>query len=499
MVLCNRGDYNRLNDLSQENEPMDRSHLLSVCNRSARRFQAIRLISACLVLGACGSDAMAFAGKATSDVLKGTKAFGDWRQDKPGLRRLISPDDLPPISTQSIGQATVVAGLAGSKPEVPEGFVVEQVATAVNPRVIRTAPNGDLFVSDTMSGLVRIYRVPEGRARPSEESVFASGIRQPFGIAFYPAGPNPSWVYIAGSDRVLRYPYSNGDLKARGPAQTILSSIPFQHHYTRDIVLAPDGKRIYLSIGSGSNVALDMSPEPRFAVFPEVRPIAGLEEWKTSMPLGAAWDTEELRAQVLSFAPDGQDLRTVATGLRNCTGMTIQPATDDLWCAVNERDGLGDDGPFEYATRVQEGAFYGWPWFYIGGNEDPNQAGARPDLKNQVTIPDVLMQAHSAPIQMSFYSGKAFPAAYKGNAFVSLHGSWNRAKRTGYKVVRLLFDANVKATGAYEDFMTGFVLSDETVWGRPTGITEAKDGSLFVAEDGNGAIWRISYPGSAAR
>jgi len=240
---------------------------------------------------------------------------------------------------------------------------------------------------------------------------------------------------------------------------------------------------LLLSVGSGSNVALDMFPEPK----------GGLQAWIRSAPLGATWDTEERRADVLSYDPDGKNEKIVATGLRNCAGITIQPATGLPWCVVNERDELGDNTPFEYATAVKDNVFYGWPWYYIGSNEDPRHKGARPDLKAKVTIPDVLMQAHSAPLQIVFYDGKDFPADYTGSAFVTMHGSWNRAQRTGYKVVRLLLDSTGKPTGEYEDFMTGFVISDTRVWGRPVGVAVAQDGSLFVTEDGNGTIWRVSH------
>jgi glucose/arabinose dehydrogenase len=172
--------------------------------------------------------------------------------------------------------------------------------------------------------------------------------------------------------------------------------------------------------------------------------------------------------------------------------MTIQPETGQLWCVVNERDELGDNLPFEYATQVKEGAFYGWPWYYIGGNEDPRHKGARPDLAGKVTIPDVLMQAHSAPLNIAFYGGDDFPAEYRGDAFVTFHGSWNRGERTGYKVVRVIFKDG-KPTGEYEDFLTGFVVSDEQVWGRPVGVAVARDGSLFITEDGSGTIWRVTH------
>ena len=374
----------------------------------------------------------------------------------------------------------------GAKPRVPPGFLVEMVASGyAGPLAIRVAPNGDLFVADSASNTIRVLRVPSGTASPTKNEVFASGLTQPFGIAFYPLGPNPEWVYVANSDGVVRFPYKNGDLIATGKPEQIVGHIPWVHHWTRDIAFTPDGKRLLLSVGSGSNVALDMFPEP------EVK--GGLQAWIKSEPLGAGWDTEERRADVLSYDPDGKNEKIVATGLRNCAGVTIQPATGLPWCVVNERDELGDNTPFEYATAVKDSSFYGWPWYYIGSNEDPRHKGARPDLKGKVTVPDVLMQAHSAPLQIVFYEGNDFPASYKGSAFVALHGSWNRAERTGYKVVRLLFDNAGKPTGEYEDFMTGFVISDKQVWGRPVGVAVAKDGSLFVTEDGNGTIWRVSH------
>jgi glucose/arabinose dehydrogenase len=418
-------------------------------------------------------------------LLKGKAAFGGWQQDKPGVRRLLTLQDLPPIGKSTPNFAEVVSMPAGAKPNAPAGFSVEMVASGfAGPRVIRVAPNGDLFVADSTSNAVRVLRVPAGSSRPTKNEVFASGLYQPYGIAFYPLGPNPEWVYIANSDSVVRYPYRNGDLTATGKPEKIVERIPWVHHWTRDIVFSPDGKRMLLSVGSGSNVALDMFPEPLIK--------GGLQAWTKTHPLGATWDTEERRADVLSFDPDGKNEKIVATGLRNCAGIAVQPSTGRPWCVVNERDQIGDDTPFEYAAEVKEGAFYGWPWYYIGANEDPRHKGARPDLKDKVTIPDVLMQAHSAPLQIAFYQGNDFPDAYQGSAFVTLHGSWNRAERTGYKVVRLLFDNTGKPTGEYEDFLTGFVISDQQVWGRPVGVAVAQDGSLLVTEDGNGTIWRVT-------
>jgi glucose/arabinose dehydrogenase len=446
----------------------------------------VRTTAAAIVMLAGAGAVRAAAEDGSGTLLKGKAAFGSWQQDKPGLRRLIKPQDLPPVGKSTPNFSEVAPMPPGAKPRVPPGFLVEMVASGyAGPRAIRVAPNGDLFFADSASNTIHVLRVPSGTASPTKNEVFASGLTQPFGIAFYPLGPNPEWVYVANSDGVVRFPYKNGDLIATGKPEQIVGHIPWVHHWTRDIAFTPDGKRLLLSVGSGSNVALDMFPEP------EVK--GGLQAWIKSEPLGAAWDTEERRADVLSYDPDGKNEKILATGLRNCAGITIQPATGQPWCVVNERDELGDNTPFEYATAVKDSSFYGWPWYYIGSNEDPRHKGARPDLKGKVTVPDVLMQAHSAPLQIVFYEGNDFPASYKGSAFVALHGSWNRAERTGYKVVRLLFDNAGKPTGEYEDFLTGFVISDKQVWGRPVGVAVAKDGSLFVTEDSNGTIWRVSH------
>jgi glucose/arabinose dehydrogenase len=426
--------------------------------------------------------------RSNGTVLRGAAAFGDWRTDKPGVRRHMTPQDLPPpttnASTQNFpGPAPMPSG---AKPQVPAGFSAELVASGLkNARVIRTAPNGDLFIAESKGNQIRVIRPGRGTATPSANEVFLTGLSQPYGIAFYPPGPNPQWIYIGNDDSLVRVPYKNGDLKASAKPEHLADRIPWQHHWTRDVVVSNDGTQIFYAIGSGSNVALDMFPMPLHMPF---------DEFTRTQPLGAAWDTEERRATVMAYDPDGTNARIVATGLRNCSGMTLQPGTGQLWCVVNERDGIGDDTPFEYATSVREGAFYGWPWFYIGSNEDPRQKDKRPDLKGKATVPDVLIQAHSAPLQIAFYNADAFPADYKGSAFVTLHGSWNRGQRTGYKVIRLLFD-NGKPTGVYEDFMTGFVVSDTQVWGRPVGVTVANDGSLYVTEDGSGTIWRVSYRG----
>jgi glucose/arabinose dehydrogenase len=419
-------------------------------------------------------------------LLQGKQALGDWHQDRPGLRRLLQPQDLPAIGRSTPAFAQIVPIPQGARPQVPQGFRIDLVASGFrDPRAIRTAPNGDLFLADSMAGAVHVLRLPPGSATPVENKIYADGLFQPFGMAFYPPGPNPRWLYVADSDGIVRFPYHNGDLAAGGTPAKIVERIPWVHHWTRDIAFTPDGAQLLLAVGSGSNVALDMFPQPLTK--------GGLAEWVRTHPVGAAWDTEERRADLLVYDPDGRNERIAATGLRNCAGLTIQPKTGQPWCVVNERDELGDDTPFEYATPVRAGAFYGWPWYYLGGHEDPRHPGARPDLKDKVAMPAVLMQAHTAPLQIVFYQGADFPPDYAGSAFVTMHGSWNRAHRAGYKLVRLLFDQAGRPTGEVEDFMTGMVVSDQAVWGRPVGVTVAYDGSLIVTEDGNGTVWRITH------
>ena len=432
--------------------------------------------------------ALAATAFAAGPVLKGKQAFGDWRADRPGLVRLILPQDLlKPAPSQSASNSPGRAKMPRDvELRLPPGFSAELVASGIrNPRAVRVAPDGDLFVADSRANQLRVYRLAPGSARPAEESVFAGDLHQPYGIAFYPAG-KPAWVYVANSNGVVRFPYKDGDLKAAGAAETVVSGIPSSRHWTRDIAFSPDGETMYLSVGSGSDAAEDIGAAPQ----------GGVERWAREKPLGYAWGPEQGRAEVRAYDPDGGNERVVATGLRNCSGMAVQPATGALWCVVNERDGLGDDVPFEYATAVRPGAFYGWPWYYTGANADPRHAGQRPDLADKVTVPDVLMQAHSAPLGIAFYEASQFPAEYRGDAFVTLHGSWNRSRRTGYKVVRLRFDAG-RPTGEYEDFMTGFVVSDGAVWGRPVGVAVAADGALIVTEDGAGTIWRIVWKGGA--
>ncbi len=422
---------------------------------------------------------IASAALADNGVRVGSAAYGDWGTDAPGVRRLITPADMPaPFATQSAANPSRSTPRAPSAlPRVPSGFAVDLFADGLSgPRVIRVAPNGDVFVAESGAGRVRVFRTDGPNSTPAQSEVFAEGLQQVFGIAFYPSGPDPRWVYVATTGSVLRFPYQSGNLSATGPSQVVVAKLPTGgSHWTRDIAFSPDDKTMFVSVGSASNDA------------------EGLQGLAARL-LGASWGEEQDRADVLAFDPDGGHKRTYATGLRNCSGLTIQPATGALWCAVNERDGLGDDLPPDYATRVVDGAFYGWPWFYIGAHEDPRHRGERPDLVGRVTSPDVLIQPHSAPLGIAFYEAAQFPAEYMGDAFVALHGSWNRAKRTGYKVVRLIMKDG-SPTGIYEDFLTGFVADDASVWGRPVDVAVSKEGALLVTDDGSGAIWRVTYQG----
>jgi len=368
-------------------------------------------------------------------------------------------------------------------PQVPAGFNVGLFAEGLSgPRIIRTAPNGDIFVAETRAGRVRVLRAADGAAKPEINDIYASGLNQPFGIAFFPSGDNPQRVDVANTDSVVRFAYRSGDLKASGKPETIVAGLPHGYgHSTRDIVFTPDNKRMLVSVGSAGNNGEGLG-----------RPPGGVEAWSRDRALGAAWGPETDRAAVLAFDPDGKNRRIFATGIRNCVGLAIQPQSGTPWCSTNERDGLGDNLVPDYVTRVAENAFYGWPWFYIGGNQDPRHAGARPDLKDKVTVPDVLLQAHSASLGLTFYDASQFPAEYRGDAFAAEHGSWNRSRRTGYKVIRIRLKDGVP-TGEYQDFVTGFVINDSEVWGRPVGVAVARDGALLISEDGNGTIWRVSH------
>ncbi|HLZ84490.1 MAG TPA: PQQ-dependent sugar dehydrogenase [Caulobacteraceae bacterium] len=432
----------------------------------------------------------ALAGTARAQVRTGAAALGDWRTDAPGVIRQITAADMPaPYATHPAAlPAALVAKPADARLRAPPGFTVSAFAKLDHPRQIRVAPNGDIFVAETDAGRIAVLRAADGAHVPATTSVFAAGLDQPFGIAFWPAGPHPRFVYIANNNSVVRYAYTGGDLKASGAPETVIAKLASSTggHTTRDVDFTPDGKRMLVSVGSGSNLAEGMPPKT----------VEEARAWEADHALGSAWGREALRADVLSFDPEGQDETIFATGIRNCVTVRVDPAGGAPWCAVNERDSLGDDLPPDYVTRVKAKGFYGWPWYYIGDHEDPRLKGRRPDLAGRATVPDVLIQPHSAPLGMTFYpaatGAAAFPAAYRGDAFVALHGSWNRSKRTGYKVV-VLKVRNGVPEGTYEDFLTGFVASDSGVWGRPVGVAVAHDGALLVTDDGGGMVWRVAY------
>ena len=464
----------------------------------------------------------------SAQTITGKAAFSDYSQQKPGVSRKITVADLPePNPSESVDNgARVIARPEGVLPIAPSGFKVTLYAggdggptpapdghfserlgnappkgTFQQPRLIRTAPNGDIFLSDSFAGSVFVLRGVGRDGKAQIVSKYATGLRGPFGIALYPA-VDPQYVYVANTFTVIRYPYRAGDLVASGAPETVVPDLPgFAQlrgggHWTRDIVFTPDGKHMLISIGSASNA--DNADD---------HPI------------------EFHRADVLEFTPEGRFIEVYASGIRNCVGEAINPVSGELWCSTNERDNLGNNLVPDYVTSVKEGGFYGWPWYYIGGHRDPrlplpcaNGAGADKNLKqpltpeqaktcehldlsSKVTVPDVLVQPHMASLQMTFYTPKkaasgAFPKEFTNDAFAAEHGSWNRARRDGYEVIRVPMH-NGRATGAYEDFLTGFVLPDGQVWGRPVGVGVMNDGSLLVVDDGSRTVWRVEYVGAS--
>jgi glucose/arabinose dehydrogenase len=433
------------------------------------------------VFGSCAGQ--------SNEVLTGRGAFVSSTVVKPGLIRKITLSDLPkPFATESVTtKSRIVPRPEGVMPQAPPSFQVGLFATGLSvPRVIRVAPNGDVFVVESRTGQVRVFRGVSADGKPEKSSVFASGFHEPYGIVFYPA-ENPQWVYVANTDSVVRYAYASGGLTARGEAETVIPELPSSRprdqegwqaydravsvgkrppdhgHWTRDLAFSGDGKRLFVGVGSASNLN-DPDDHP----------------------------SEAHRADILEYTPEGKFVKVYASGIRNPSGIAVDPATGQLWCSVNERDGLGDNLVPDYISHVEENGFYGWPWYYLGDHQDPRLAGKHPELRNKVLAPDVLLQSHSASLQMTFYDGHQFPAEYSGDIFASQHGSWNRSVRSGYEVVRVHLE-NGKANGAYEDFLTGFVTSNGDVWGRPVGVATARDGSLLVSDDGSGSLWRVSY------
>lgn len=399
------------------------------------------------------------------NIITGTNAFVSAKDLKPGEFRKITvadlPDPMPPQGRGGFGFGPPAKAPAGQMPAVPAGFKVEPFATGLKaPRQVRRAPNGDLFVMEQAAGQITILRGNKD-GKPETTSVYATGLTINFGINFYPNGPNPQWVYVGNTGSVVRFPYKNGDLKASGPAETIIAELPPRgNHQTRDIVFSKDGTKMFVAVGSADNVSDNQQ-------------------------------VQEHRANILEYTPEGKFVKIYASGIRNPVGLGINPTTGEVWTSVNERDMLGDNLVPDYITSVKEDGFYGWPWFYIGKHEDNRAKMQRPADKtiDKVTVPDVLLQAHNASLGLTFYDGNMFPAEYKGDLFAAEHGSWNRTTPSGHELVRVPLQ-NGKSNGVYEDFMT-FPGGDGT-WGRPVGVITGTDGALYVTDDAENMVWRIS-------
>jgi glucose/arabinose dehydrogenase len=376
----------------------------------------------------------------------------------------VKAGELPPAKLEDNvnNGPKVIPRPEGAQLRMPPGFEITTYAEGgfTRPRWLALATNGDVFVADSMGGKVIVLRDANKDGVAEERSVFAEGLKQPFGLAFW-----QDYLYIGNTDAVIRYRYKPGQMKAEGTAEKIadLPGLGYREHWTRNILFSPDGRKMYVTIGSESNDDVEANT---------------------------------MRATIAEFNPDGTGKRTYVSGTRNPIGLAWLPGTRTMWAAVQERDRLGDDLAPDYVTAIKEGGFYGWPYAYAGGVEDPRHKGERPDLVKQMITGDVLIQAHSAILGLTFYQGKMFPKEYRGDLFVALHGSWNRTKRTGYKIIRIRFKDG-KPVGGYDDFLTGWMLDENSkdVWGRPVGLLVLPDGSMLITDDGANKIWRVSYRG----
>ncbi len=423
-------------------------------------------------------------------------------------------DKLPAPGTASPKPSRPAPRPEGATPAVPAGFTVTSYAELPSPRMMVYAPNGDLFVSSPGTNTITVLRdanndgvfeargvYAEGGAPPARGGPPPAGARgaaappppgrgaapsilgatapacappapfaergpgtlaAPFGMAFH-----DGYLYVGNTGSIVRYKYASGDMKAQGEPEKLLN-LPTGGHSTRNILFNRAGTKMYVAVGSQSNN--DAGEDCR-------------------------------RAAILEFNPDGTGYRVFASGIRNPVGLALQPGTDTVWTAINERDNYGDDLVPDYATSVKDGAFYGWPYSYIGKNYDPRYIGSFPDLVNKATIPDVLIPSHSAALGITFYSGTQFPQRYRNGGFVALHGSWNRSAAAGYKVI--FFPMNNGRPGPIEDFLTGFLATNGAndtpiqQWGRPVGVTVARDGALLVSDDSGNRIWKISATAGA--
>jgi glucose/arabinose dehydrogenase len=368
------------------------------------------------------------------------------------------PQLASPFTTKSAGNGPEKAKPAeGFLPTVPAGFHVNVFAKDFKqPRFLTAGPNGDIFVADTGAGEVIVLRDPQHTGGAQQREVFAEKLKRPFGIAFH-----DDYVYVGNTGEVVRFRYDKQTSKRAGEAEHVLDLPPGGGHYTRTIAFSADGTKLYVSVGSSSNIDLEK---------------------------------DQRRAAVLVSDPDGKNSRIYASGLRNAVGLGLEPVSGAVWVSVNERDELGDDLPPDYFTSIKDGGFYGWPYSYIGDNVDPRVKPQKPDLVAKAIIPDVLLGPHVAPLQFAFYTGKQFPEPYRGGAFIAEHGSWNRATRNGYQVAFVGFKDG-QAVADPVPFLTGLVPDPkgQNVDGRPVGVAVAPDGSLLVSDDGACVIYRVSY------
>jgi glucose/arabinose dehydrogenase len=438
-------------------------------------------------------DTIVAPGVAAAAPYQKPTGTGDWKLDKPGRVHRIVLASLPPpfASAAANNRPKVVERPANAKLSVPAGFHVAEYATQLmGPRKMVVETNGDVLVTEPSGSRISVLHPSADGTHAAKVEVYAQGLNRPFGLTLYPNAAHPQWLYVGETNRVIRYAFQTGDVKPRAALQVVVAELPSgRGHYTRDVAFSADGKQMFVSVGSGSNVAEEIS----------TKSLAEAQAFDAEHGFGAAWEQETDRADVLVFdaaAPGAP--RVYAAGIRNCVSLTVQPVNGALWCTTNERDNLGDDLVPDYSTRLTEHGFYGWPWYYMGSHEDPRLKGARPDLAGKVLVPDVPYQSHSAALNLLFYTAStgssAFPAEYVGDGFATFHGSWNRAFRTGHKIVRLRMKDGVP-TGEYDDFLTGFIVDDASAWGRPVALAELADGSLLLSEDGGNRIFRISYGG----
>ena len=367
--------------------------------------------------------------------------------------------DLPPpeVLTGPRNQSKVIPRPEGAELTVPPGFQIEVYAEGElqQPRGLLQASNGDVFVSESQPNRITILRDSNNDGKVDARFVFASGLSRPFGLAFW-----RDYLYVGNQNSIVRFKYKPGQTQAESEPEKIVDLPGGAGHWTRNVIFNQAGTKMYVAVGSASNVS---SGEP------------------------------EIRAAISEYNPDGTGHRIFASGTRNPVGLAWNPTTKELWSAVEERDLIGDELVPEYVTAIKDGGFYGWPYAYLGQNEDPRRKGERPDLVAKAIVPDVLIQAHSAVLGMTFYEGKMFPSDFQGDAFVALHGSWNRTLRTGYKIIRIKFN-NGKPAGGYDDFVTGWMLGEDKaeVWGRPVGVSVLQDGSMLISDDGGHKIWRVT-------